>query len=162
MTKVYRVVQRKTYVVSKVKVQNPIVHIPTFNIYQMSGSTFKTKIEALGLTVPMGMLDGEYFYTDLEGWGKVLLDLIFKSNLYKSNKFDCDNYALKAMNICAERYGLNTLGMVIGDIPEGRHAFNIFYHGDGFMLWEPNEGFPFSGSPFDLGEYDYHPEMVLI
>jgi len=51
----------------------------------------------------MGMLDGEYFYTDLEGWGKVLLDLMFKSNLYRDDKFDCDNYALKAMNVCAER-----------------------------------------------------------
>lgn len=110
----------------------------------------------------MGMLDWQYYHTDLEGWNEVLFNLIFKSNLYKQDKFDCENYALKAMNTCAERYGLNTLAVVIGDIPQGRHGFNILYYGDGFMLWEPNDGFPFSGSLFEIGDYGYQPELVLI
>ena len=147
---------------SKIKTQQPVVHIPSFREYQISSPVLKIKIEALGLSIPMGMLDYQYFHTDLEGWSKVLYNLVFKSNLYKKDKFDCENYALKAMSLCAERYGLNTLAMVIGDIPQGRHGFNMLYHGDGFMLWEPNEGFPFSGSSFEVSEHGYHPDVVLI
>jgi len=147
---------------SKFKVQQPLIHIPSFKTYYVSGSFLKEEIESLGFTVPMGRLDSQYYYTDLEGWGAILWDLVFNSNLYKADRFDCENYALKAMTLCAERYGLNTMGLVIGDIPQGRHGFNIFYHGDGFMLWEPNDGFPYSGSPFEIGEHGYRPDMVLI
>jgi len=147
---------------SKFKIQQPLVHIPSFNQYEIDSSVLKQKIQALGLQIPMRMLDEKYYYTDLEGWSKILYDLVFKSDLYKRDKFDCENYALKAMTICAERYGLNTLVMVIGNIPQGRHGFNILYYGDGFMLWEPNEGFDWSGEPFEIGENGYVPDLVLI
>ena len=147
---------------SNIKVQTPIIHIPSFKEYKISGLELMGKIEGLGLEIPLGMLDWTYYFTDLEGWGKVLYDLVFSSNLYKEDRFDCENYSIKAFNECAERYGLNTLGVVIGDTSAGRHGFNMFYHGDGFMLWEPNEGFPFSGGAFEIGEYDYLPEVILI
>jgi len=147
---------------SKLKVQQPVIHIPAFKEYQITASILRPKIEALGLKIPMGMLDWQYYFTDSEGWGKVLYDLVFNSSLYKKDKFDCENFALKAMNECAQRYGLNTLAMVIGDVPQGRHGFNMFYTGDGFLLWEPNDGFPFSGSAFEIGEFGYSPELVLI
>lgn len=147
---------------SKFKIEQPVIHLPSFNQYEITGPALKEKIQALELKIPMGMLDGRYYYTDLEGWGNILYDLAFKSKLYKRDRFDCENYALKAMTLCAERYGLNTLVMVIGDIPQGRHGFNIFYYGDGFMLWEPNEGFPWSGEPFEIGENGYIPDLVLL
>jgi len=152
---------------SKLKIQSPVIHTPGFEEYQTTGSNLKANLGVLGLEVPLGMLDSIYYYTNLGGWGKILKDLVFKSSLYKKDKFDCENYALKAMSLCHERYGLNTMGMVIGDTPLGRHGWNIFYHGDGFMLWEPNEGFPakikdFSGSAFEIGEYGYKPDLILI
>ena len=147
---------------SKFKVQQPVIHLPSYNQYEIGGTELKQKVEALGLQIPMGLLDRRYYYTDIEGWGNILFDMVFNSNLYKSEKFDCDNYALKAMNVCAERYDLNTLVMIIGDIPQGRHAFNMLYHSDGFMLWEPNEGFPWSGEPFEIGENGYVPDLVLL
>lgn len=147
---------------SQVKVKKPIIHIPSFKEYGTTRRTIQDKLEALGLVMPMGMLDRIYYYTNLEGWGKVLYDLVFNSSLYKADKFDCDDFALKAKSVCAERYGLNTLGFVIGDIPTGRHAFNILYYGEGFMLWEPNDGFPCSGEAFEIGENGYQPELILI
>ena len=79
----------------------------------------------------------------------------------------CSNYALKAQVECAERHGLNSLIYTIGKHNDKGHAFNILCHGDdrgldGFLLWEPNDGFPFSGSAFEIGEYGYKPELVLI
>jgi len=102
-----------------------------------------------------------FYFSDTEGWGKILEDLVFKSSLYKTGRFTCVNYALKAQEECCLRYGINALRLCIGDTPQGRHAFNIFYNGAGLMLWEPNEGFPFSGSAFEIGDFGYQPELVL-
>jgi len=146
---------------SKVKVINPIIHVPSFKEYSIDGTTLAKKILALGFTLPVYLLDSIYYYTDLEGWGNILWDLTFNVNLGKPEKFDCDNYSLKAMSECAERYGLNTLGLVIGNIPEGRHAFNILFHGDGFMFHEPNSGFGYGGL-FEIGENNYVGEWVII
>lgn len=147
---------------SKFKVQQPAIHIPNFKEYQITGLLLKAKIESLGLEIPMGMLDWQYFHTDLEGWGKVLENLVFSSSLYKKDKRDCDWYAFKAFVECQARFGLNTLAMVIGDMPQGRHAFNMFYTGEGFLLFEPNDGFLFSGSAFEIGEFGYQPELILL
>ena len=152
---------------SKIVYRDPLIHIPTFKEYQVDGGYILNKVTELGLKVPMGLLDWNYYYTDLEGWGKVLYDLAFNSDLYKNDRFDCENFALKAMNVCAERYGLNALVMTIGDMPLGRHGFNIFCYGtagniEGWKLWEPNGGFEWSGQPFDIGENNYFPDLVLL
>jgi len=139
----------------------PGITRPDFTEYKIAGSSLRNKILGLGLKLPAGMMDSYYYYTDLEGWGNILYDLTFKSNLYKTNRFDCENYALKAMNECAERYGLNTMAFVIGDIPQGRHGFNMFFHGDGFMLHEPNAGFGWGGY-FEIGDNGYRPELVIV
>jgi len=107
-------------------------------------------------------MDGWIYYTDMEGWNKILYDLMFSSNLYKTDIFNCDKYALKAYITCCERYELNSLLLTIGDMSQGRHGWNIFYFGDGFLLWEPNDGFPFSGSAFEIGEFGYSPKLLLI
>jgi len=147
---------------SKVKVQNPIVHTPSFKTYEISGFDVATQLKDLGLTIPMFLLDGQYYYTDAEGWATILIDLLVKSDLYKSDKFDCDNYTIKAMTTCAERYGLNTMALAIGDIPQGRHAFNLIYTGEDWLVFEPNAGFQYGGQAFPIGDNGYKPEMVLV
>lgn len=148
---------------SKIKPQQPIIHIPRFTEYGVDYIALRSlMVNGIGLEIPMSMHDTFYYYVSLEDWGKILRDLVFSSSLYKRDKFDCEDYAMKAWVVCRERYGINTLGVVHGDTDLGHHAFNILYYGDGFMLFEPNEGFPFSGSAFDIGEYGYKPELVLI
>jgi len=122
----------------------------------------QAKLSELGLGTPMGMLDSYYYYTDIEGWGKILCDLAFKSDLYKEDRFDCENYALKAMVLCAEKYGLNAFGLALGYMPQGYHGFNILFTGTEFLLWEPNAGFECSGQAFPIGEFEYKPNLVLI
>ena len=146
---------------SQFRFRAPVQHIPGFRELEIDAQPLLVKLQKAGIKVPVGLLDNRYYFTDLEGWGKVLSDLTFKSNLYAKEKWDCDNYALKAMTVCAERYGLNTLGMVIGDIPTGRHAFNLFYYGEGFMLHEPNAGFEYGGM-FGLGENGYRADMLIM
>ena len=147
---------------SIIKLRQPIEHIPSFTEYLLDFNALYWKIAKAGIEVPLGMLDRYYYTTDLEGWGRVLYDMTFNSNLYKDDRFDCENFAFKAFNICAERYGLNTLAVVIGDTPMGRHGFNMVCTTNEFLLYEPNEAFPFSGSVFEIGEFGYKPEMVII
>ena len=149
---------------SKITIKMP-VHTPSFKTYKTTANHLVGQLiplENYGISVPFGMLDYNYYYTDLEGWGTILYDLVLKSNLYKPDRFDCEDYALKAMTLCKERYGLNSFGVAIGETPLGRHGFNIFYCGGGFMLFEPNDSFRFAGEAFEIGGHDYKPQLVLL
>ena len=148
---------------SKFTFQPPVTHIPGFTEYQIGGTELYDKLVALGLKLPVGMLDSTYYYTDPTGWANVLSDLAFKSDLYKVEKFDCEDYAMKACVEVWERYGLNAFGLVIGDMPQGRHGFNILYDGIGFLLFEPNAGFGYGGAfPINDNEHQYRPDQVVI
>ena len=154
---------------SKITLQNPVIHTPSYKRWGIQRYYVVKELEKLGLTALLEgedyVFDGWYYYTNMEGWGKVLYDLVFSSNLY-NNVFDCDKYALKAYIECCQRYKMNTLLACLGKVNTG-HAFNIFIYGDengleGAMLWEPNDGFSWSGEVFEIGEYDYQPEVVLL
>lgn len=145
---------------SKITFKMP-VHTPNFKTYQTNANHLIAQLTPFA-SLPFGALDYNYYYTDLEGWGTILYDLVIKSNLYKPDRFDCEDYALKAMTLCKERYGLNSFGVAIGETPLGRHGFNIFYYGDSFMLFEPNDSFRFAGEAFEIGEHEYKPQLVLL
>lgn len=147
---------------SRVKVTSPIIHTPSFKTYQIANFALKKTLDDLGLDMPMLMLDNWYYYTDVEGWSKLLPDLMVKSSLYKADKYDCDDYAWKAKMTCIERYELNAMAFAIGDIPEGRHSFCLIYDGDSWLTFEPNSGFGLAGQAFPIGENGYKPELVLV
>ncbi len=150
---------------SKIKVQQPILHLPSFKEYKISGADLANKYEELDIEMPFPRSDFWYYYSNPEGWAKVLADLTITSGLYKKDRFDCEDYALKAQVMCAERYGLNTLRYTYGKMPLGYHGFNSFWAGDRIMLFEPNEGFVsyLDGNlVFELGDNSYEPKTVLI
>jgi len=126
---------------SKIRLQQPVIHIPSFLEYKISGSELAKKYSDLGIDMPFVRSDSWYYHSDVEGWTKIMPDLVIKSSLYKRDRFDCEDYALKAQVTCAERYGLNTLRYTYGKMPLGAHGFCSFWTGDGMMLFEPNEGF---------------------
>lgn len=109
----------------------------------------------------LGMLDGIYYFTDAAGWAEILAHLAFKSDLYKLDKFDCEDYALKAMATVHELYGLNAFGFTLGETPGGYHGFNFAWDGEKFFFFEPNEGFGYGGA-FPLGEHGYSIDEVLV
>lgn len=152
---------------SRIKIQEPIVHIPSLLRYRLPRVHFVHMLEGMDIRSTEFPLDSQYVYLSLEDWGKILWDLAFKSSLYKTDVFDCEDYALKAQTVCAERYGVNALRLCIGETPFGYHGFNLLFFGnewglEGIMLWEPNDGFDHSGEFFKLGEYGYKPDLVLL
>ena len=156
---------------STIRVQKPVIHTPTFQKWGIQQYYFLQKVQALGIDVfPKTddfTLDDWYYYTDLDGWAKILPDLVLNSNLYKPNVFDCEDYGLKAQIECSLRYGINSLRLCIGKVPKGWHGFNIFPYGDdkgieGLMLFEPNAGFEWAGNAFQIGDNGYIPEAVFL
>ena len=146
---------------SQIKVKQPIVHIPSFKEYSISGIELANKYIQLGISIPFPRSDNWYYFTDVEGWSKLIPFLLIKSSLYKQDRFDCEDFAIKAQVLCAELFGLNTLRYTYGDMPLGRHGFNSFYTGDGFLLFEPNEGF--NDDPvFGISDNGYQPISVLL
>lgn len=117
------------------------VHIPSFREYRISGAELARKYSGLGIEMPFPRSDSWYYHSDVKGWAEVVPHLVIKSNLYKPDKFDCEDFAMKAQNVCAELYGLNALRYTYGGMPLGPHGFDSFWVGDCFMLLEPNESF---------------------
>jgi len=132
----------------------------SFTKFEIPGVNYRNLLLAQGWEIPMGMLDTKYFYTDAAGWASVLSDMMFSSLLYAPETFDCEDYALKAVVVATEKYGLNSLGLVVGKMPQGWHGWNFFYVGDRFMMLEPNLGFNLGY--FELGENGYVPYKVLV
>lgn len=156
---------------SQITLQQPIQHIPSFKRWgvpqgYLVHELHKVSVEPIIETDDF-VLDRLYYYTNMEGWSKVLPDLLLRSGLYRENIFDCEDYALKAQIECALRYGLNAMRLCIGRIPQGMHGFDIFPYGnergiEGFMLFEPNDGFEWAGNAFDIGENGYQPLYVFL
>lgn len=152
---------------SVIKPQSPAIHIPRFKRWMVNRASLVSQLHRLGIEpFPEGFAFFDwYYFTTLEDWGKVLLDLVLKSDLFKPT-FKCADYALEAQTECAKRYGLNSLRLCLDRrSAEKGHAYDLFPYGnvgvEGIMLFEPNEGYQWSGA-LEIGDFDYTPEKVLI
>ena len=159
---------------SRFSIRQPVVHTPSFKEYKISGGELRRKYEALDIEV-MCVSYSWYFHTDVEGWAKLLPNLVTKSNLYKEDRRTCVWYARKASVLCDELYLLNTLPETWGSMPLGYHAFDSFYTGDAIILFEPNEGFEDERGNyndiwgvldgdiiFNIGDNGYKPDKVFM
>ncbi len=79
---------------SKITFKQPIVHIPSFREYTISGADLFSKYQDMGVTMPFPISDNWYYYSDREGWSALVSHLVFKSTLYKDDRFDCEDYAI--------------------------------------------------------------------
>jgi len=147
---------------SKVRVK--VQHLPSVPEYRISVAELRQKYLEMGIQIPFPPSDYWYYFTDREGTAKLVSYLLFRSDLYKPDRFDCEDYALKAQVTCAELFGLNYFRYAYGNTPWGAHGFNCLWVGDGFLLFEPNAGFQGQlDSPlFEWGENGYEPTHVLL
>ena len=163
---------------SKIKVQQPIIHTPAFKVWETPRSCVDQIIRNLGLDpLYTNGVHKSYFYTDNEGRAQLLPHLIQKSSLYKPSAFTCIQYAFKVWTLCGEIYGLNTWVPIIGRIPNyetGKHAWTLIMVGDKdglkpgeFNYFEPNEGWEMGETlelvyqSFPIGAEGYTGELIF-
>ena len=148
--------------------------IPEFKKWGIQRSGFVNKLLTKGIEAveidDRLILNAWYWYTTLESWGELLLDLVINAEFYQQDIFACDGYAFDAQTECAKRYRMNSLRTCFHikttDGGEKAHAYNLFPYGDqtgleGIMLFEPNEGYEWSGV-MEFGDFDYRPHKVLV
>ena len=162
--------------ICSVKLEKPI---PWIKKYGVPYSYMLEYYEHIGIE-PM-MESDEYilnkfvYTTNNDGWAEVLPYLVLDSSLYKPDKFMCWGYALKAMILCHELFGLTTFLMamqfesVLDMERAAGHAYNIFPVWDEYakkfeskpMLFEPNDAYEYAGNAFNLGENKYNPSEIF-
>lgn len=128
----------------KINFQKPIVRVPRFKEYSIGKEQLRTLLEPLGMRRRY-LWDKRYYYVSHEDWGKIFSDVLLNLPKYTTDKFDCDNFAFLVAARVAEKYKLNTCGIVTGESPSGGgHCWNIFLSDADLFYLEPQNGNVFS------------------
>jgi len=128
--------------------------------YSISAGELQTKLQNIGVTVPCYLFDNNYWYVSHEDWGKIFEDVLLNMPGYTTEKFDCEDFALLVKVRVSERYQLNTIAIIIGDSPWGRHGYNMFLSEAGLFLLEPQTGEVFAIG--ETGYEQYKPHLAVI
>jgi hypothetical protein len=150
---------------SKIRLRVDVNHLPSFTERQISGNELLRQYNNVGIEKPFPISDSIYYYVNDVDLAQLIPYMVIKSNLYREDRFDCEDYALKAQVTCAELFGLNSMRYTYGKTPLGYHGFNTAWVGHRFLVFEPNEAFwaYLDGHLlFELGENDYEPLKVLL
>lgn len=116
-----------------------------------------------GLRLPVQPLDNEYYYLTLADWQKVFAEVFNKMPSYIKDRRDCEDAAWIFKGFVSALSGLNAFAWVIGDIPAGRHGFNMFLAEDGWYILEPNPQYAYGNyNVFSIGQKGYIPDVVVI
>lgn len=116
-----------------------------------------------GIRMPVQPLDDEYFYLTMDDWKKVFNEVFAKMPRYIKNRTDCEDFAWIFRGFVILDAGMNAFGWVIGDIPAGRHGFNMFLADSGWYLLEPNKQYGYGNANIlNIDERGYVPDIVVI
>ncbi len=116
-----------------------------------------------GVRLPVQPLDNEYYYLTLEDWRKVFNEVFSRMPSYIRDRRDCEDFAWIFRGFVILLAGMNAFGWVIGDIPAGRHGFNMFYADSGWYILEPNPQYAYGNyNILSVGGKGYIPDVMVI
>ena len=82
-------------------------------------------------------IDSRYYLTTPDDFSRIIEETIIDHRRYKRAKFACENFAFGLQNVVAQRYGINSVGIVI-DLSNSR-GYNIVIYDDGMSeVFDPN------------------------
>lgn len=83
-------------------------------------------------------LDSRYHLTTPDDFSRVIENVVIDHRNYKQAKYDCENFAFAFKSIVAQRYGLNSVGVVMDE--NAQNAFNVVVYEDGTTeLFDPHK-----------------------
>ncbi|QLG29985.1 hypothetical protein HUG10_20475 (plasmid) [Halorarum halophilum] len=82
-------------------------------------------------------LDSRYYLTTPDDFSKIVEETVIGHRYFRRSKFDCENFAVAFQSIVAQRYGVNSVGVVVNHA--GTRAFNVVMYEDGTTeLFDPD------------------------
>jgi hypothetical protein len=140
---------------------------PAIPLLSIPAATVLKEVRALSLPLMYPTLldwGQAYYYTTMEGWGKVFQYIYFDFPMpsYIVGRMDCEDFALLLKGLVSAFFGLNYFAFVGGKAPCGPHGFNMLRDEGELHLWEPQPGFGIY-EPFKIGDaHGYIPQYVLL
>ena len=142
-------------------VQSPITTAkPTITFYEIGWQTVQDEFTALGITLPLGLMDAgdSYYYTTLWGLQEAVkyVRKVYPFPKYQDAIQDCDDFAMLMSALISAEFGINDFGIALGMTSMGYHAFNIARVEDRRVLIEPQ-----TGEVFELHDKGYECDRVI-
>tara|TARA_R100001530_G_C4316807_1_gene154611 strand:- start:1225 stop:1713 length:489 start_codon:yes stop_codon:yes gene_type:complete len=137
---------------------------PDDKISKITSREYRIRMRTLGiisLTYPQ-TLDSEYFLTSKKELDRIAPNLVYSSDWYMNDIYDCEDYACQAMLDAGRLHGISAR-LTMGQTELGYHGFVSTLDTDG-NLWmlEPNGGFEWAGEWFKQGEHGYIADKVFV
>lgn len=141
------------------------------NTYEMDWTSISGMLKQHKTVKNIILWDGKYKYTDFATMMKIIKYDIVKWNDYRSEVFDCDNFAVSFAGMVPFIYGINNVGIAIGKVIDekgnvGYHAWNVFLarKSDGnpmLYMYEPQSGKFSTYREGRIGNWKYEPIYVI-
>jgi len=144
-----------------IKLQSPIATTkPDITFYEIDWQTVQSELEALGISVPLGLFDAysPYYYTTLWGIKEAVkyCRKVYPFPKYENPRKDCDDFAMLMSALISAEFGINDFGIALGKTLGGYHAFNIARVEDRRVFIEPQ-----TGEVFEQGVNGYQCDRVI-
>jgi len=133
---------------------------PDITFYENDSQLVQKEMQDLGITIPMGLWDGEpYYYTTLWGVKKAIkwIRKVYKFPKYRKARMDCDDFAILLKGLISSEFGINDCAIQLGNTPMGYHAFNLVRVEDRRVVIEPQ-----TGEVFEVGERGYQLDKAVL
>lgn len=150
------------------KVFNRVIRVPK---YEISWQDLKNMLNESNTVQQVVLWDGKYTFTDFSTIMKIIKYDIVKWHEYKSEVYDCDNFAMTFAGLVPFMYGINSVGIVVGRVIDdkgniGYHAWNVFIamKSDGkpmLYMYEPQAGMFTTYKAAKIGNWKYEPVIVI-
>ena len=137
-------------------------HIPSkpdITFYEIDSQTVQNELNALNITIPVGLWDyPTYYYTTLWGIKEAVkyCRKVYPFPKYQTAIMDCDDFAILMKGLMSAEFGINDFGIALGMTPMGYHAFGIARVEDRYVFVEPQ-----TGEVFEIGENGYTCDKVI-
>ncbi len=136
---------------------------PMTSGFTLSRTVAQAELYEKQVTVPFGMLDDIYYCANDIDWYNIFIECFKNLPAYVTDRMDCDKFAFIFKTRVLEMSGLNSFAFVIGNIPAGRHGFNMFRDQNGWHILEPNPSYLYDElQVFEIGEHGYRPDKALL